>query len=221
LSMVDVMVRKSFKEHYAGGELDFGKNLLVVKVAGMFVTNFLQKEMEIIKKDKSELIILSLEDLYSHEINITPENSDAGFPVKFKGKCDRIDSLNGKTRVIDYKSGMVMPSELALKDWDLLLEGTKQDKIFQVLFYAYVFAKNQSDANKQVQAGIISFRNLSSGFMPVKTLGGVEIDDGVLTEFENVLQALTGELLDKKVPFSQTPNPDHCVYCPFVGICNR
>ncbi len=221
ISLSEVLIRKSFKKHYEGGELDFGKNLLVVKVAGMFVLNFLQKEISILKKDKSELFVLSLEDLYSYEIKIKPENSDVNYPVKFKGKCDRIDKLNGEIRIIDYKSGSVLSRDLVLKDWELLMEGTKQDKIFQVLFYAYVFMKNHRMDNKQVQAGVVSFRNLSAGFMPVKTPGGVEIDDDMLTEFENVLQTLTGELLDKKMPFSQTLNPDHCVYCPFVSICNR
>ncbi len=221
LPLVESLVRKSFKEEYEGGELDYGKNLLVVKVAEMFVSNFLQREMAILQKDKTELRILSLEDLYSCELEIKPENSDTSYPVKYKGKCDRIDSLDGTVRIIDYKSGSVLSRDLVLKEWDLLMGGNKQDKIFQVLFYAFVYSKNHISANHAVKAGIISFRNLSAGFMPVKTPEGDVIDQNVLDEFENSLRELTKRLLNTEMPFLQTSNPDHCVYCPFVAICNR
>jgi CRISPR/Cas system-associated exonuclease Cas4 (RecB family) len=221
LPQIEILVRKSFRDKYEGGELDYGKNLLVVKVAELFVTNFLQGEMAMLQKDKPELHIISLEEMYLGELEIKLENSDVAYPVKFKGNCDRIDSFGGTTRIIDYKTGNVKISDLTLKEWGMLNEGIKKDKVFQVLFYAYVYSKNQSNHTAPTKAGIVSFRNLSSGFMAVKTPEGEIIDQGVLKDFEIVLSKITKELLESSIPFSQTENPDNCTYCPFVGICNR
>ncbi len=218
---ITALVRKSFGDKYEGGELDYGKNLLVVKVAELFVTNFLYGEMAMLQKDKPELHIVSLEEMYLGELEIKLENSDVAYPVKFKGNCDRIDRLDGITRIIDYKTGNVKTYDLTLKEWEMLEEGIKRDKVFQVLFYAFVFSKNQLNPTSPIKAGIISFRNLSSGFMAVKTPEGETIDHGVLNEFEIVLSGITKELLERSTPFSQTENPDNCSYCPFVGICGR
>ncbi|NOX45426.1 MAG: hypothetical protein GXO89_00430 [Chlorobi bacterium] len=218
---IAALVRKSFGDKYEGGELDYGKNLLVVKVAEMFVTNFLHGEMAMLQKDKPELHIVSLEEMYLGELEIKLENSDVTYPVKFKGNCDRIDILDGITRVIDYKTGNVKTYDLTLKEWEMLDEGIKRDKVFQVLFYAFVFSKSQSNPTSLIKAGIISFRNLSFGFMAVKTPEGDMIDQDILNEFEIVLSEITKELLERSIPFSQTENPDNCSYCPFVGICGR
>ena len=53
------------------------------------------------------------------KIIATEQNLDAliaidgfDFPVRIHGQVDRIDELNGITRIIDYKSGMVTKAEL-------------------------------------------------------------------------------------------------------------
>ena len=36
------------------------------------------------------------------------------FPINFRGQPDRIDKLDGVTRIIDYKTGKILPSNLKL-----------------------------------------------------------------------------------------------------------
>ena len=55
-------------------------------------------------------------------------------------KIDRIDTYDGITRIIDYKTGLVNKSDVTISDWDLILSDYKNiAKAFQLLTYAYIF----------------------------------------------------------------------------------
>lgn len=83
-------------------------------------------------------------------------------PVLIKGNVDRIELRNGKLRITDYKTGRVDKANVILKDWQGLTSDIKNDKIIQVLAYAYMC---EDLANgKEMEAGIISFKNLKSDF---------------------------------------------------------
>jgi hypothetical protein len=84
--------------------------------------------------------------------------------VKIAGKVDRIELRNGKVRIVDYKTGKVEQKNVTLKSWTGLTEDIKNEKIIQILAYAFMY---QQEANgKEMEAGIISFKNLKSGFLP-------------------------------------------------------
>ena len=73
-------------------------------------------EKEQITQEKAKIKILSLEERLSSEIRVN--NST----VKINGIIDRIDLFNGKIRVIDYKSGLVNPTVLDIKNIDKINE---------------------------------------------------------------------------------------------------
>src|SRR5690606_38180288 len=99
-----------------------------------YVSNFLDLEMEAIKAG-NEIKILAIEADNEMEINI-PE---LGFPVKLKGKVDRVDEYNGTTRIVDYKTGKVEQNQVEIADWtDITTDYKKYSKSFQVLCYAYM-----------------------------------------------------------------------------------
>ena len=86
------------------------------------------------------------------------------FPVLIKGNVDRIEQRNGIIRIIDYKTGKVDKANVILKNWDGLIADIKNDKIIQVLAYAFMYENNANGL--PIEAGIISFKNLKSGFLP-------------------------------------------------------
>ena len=49
-SQSEFLVKDAFKKHYANGDIEFGKNLLIVKVAIQYILNFLEYETSSCKK---------------------------------------------------------------------------------------------------------------------------------------------------------------------------
>ena len=216
---VETMVKNVFRKEYKNGDVDFGKNLLIVRVANSFIKNFLNREIKFIKelqKNEDKIFIKLLEkDLDSNiSLNEIPD-------IKLIGKIDRIDRVGDTLRIIDYKTGRTEQKELTIKEWENLIYDTKHDKAFQLLTYAYIFQNSKLKTSDAVESGIISFRNLSSGFLKVKTPDSESITTKELDEFEIILKNLIEEILDKEIPFTQTDEVDNCEYCAFKSICYR
>jgi len=157
------LVIKHFKIQFKNGDISTGKNRLIYEVANRFVSNFLLKEKELLKDKKNKLKIIATEENLSAEITI--EGID--FPVKLHGQVDRVDELNGVLRIIDYKTGMVSSTNLRVPEFENLRD-EKHLKAIQVLLYAYLFTKSKNyNFNQPLEAGIYSFKNLNSGFLPI------------------------------------------------------
>ena len=194
-----------FKKEYKNGDISKGKNLLIFEVSKQFVTNFLNKEIELLKQNK-QLKIIDLEvDLSA---NIEVEGID--FPIRLIGQADRIDKLDGVLRIIDYKTGKVEQSSLNLvsknkNDWDLITKEYKYSKAFQVLLYGYMYAKtnNISFENQEIESGIISFKNLKAGFMKINKSSITNKD---MQTFEIELKKLLSEIFNKDIPFIENEN---------------
>ncbi len=157
------LVKKHFKIQFKNGDISTGKNRLISEVANRFVSNFLSKEKELLKDKKNKLKIIATEENLSAEITI--EGID--FPVKLHGQVDRVDELNGVLRIIDYKTGMVSSANLRVPEFENLRD-EKHLKAIQVLLYAYLFTKSKNyNFTQPLEAGIYSFKNLNSGFLPI------------------------------------------------------
>jgi hypothetical protein len=196
-------VIKHFKAIYNEGDFSKGKNLIIFEIAQRYISNFLNIEIASLK-DNNQIKILSIEadeaiDIYIEGIN---------FPIKLKGKVDRIDQLNGVTRVVDYKSGKVEQNKVEVVDWeDLITDYNKYSKSFQILCYAYMM--HQKNLIKlPIEAGIISFKNLNEGFLKFgkkesshsRTKNQLITED-TLNNFEIELKKLIVEICNSEIDF--------------------
>jgi hypothetical protein len=197
---IDSEVLNQFKLVYKEGEIKKGRNLLAFEVAKRNVSNFLNVELVSIKNGDA-IKILALEETFERTIN----HPNLPFPVLIKGNVDRIEERNGTIRIIDYKTGKVEKSSVTLKSWKGLTEDIKNDKIIQVLAYAYMF--EQEAKGKPIEAGIISFKNLKSGFLPFNYKEGKEgiaiINEAILSEYLEQIVLLLNEILNKSIPFEE------------------
>ena len=73
------------------------------------------------------------------------------FPIKLIGIVDRMDQFNGTLRIIDYKTGLIQPKQLRLKDWRALREDHDLAYLFQILIYSYVHADTISRYKESLQ----------------------------------------------------------------------
>ena len=182
-----------------------GKNNIVFEVAKRFIQNFISLEIKEIKNGR-EIIIKALEFKLSTHIAIKGIDSK----IKIYGEIDRIDTYDGITRIIDYKTGLVKKSDVTISDWNLMLSDYKKySKSFQLLTYAYLFINSsQGITFTDLETGIYSFRNLKEGFnkftfKPTSKAKDAKskIDTEIITEFEIQLKKLILEIHDINVPF--------------------
>ena len=198
--LLDDEVLNQFKLVYKEGEIKKGRNLLAFEVAKRNVSNFLKVELESIKNGDA-IKIIALEQTFAR----TLEHPSLPFPVLIKGNVDRIEERNGNIRIIDYKTGKVEKTNVSLKSWKGLTEDIKNDKIIQVLAYAFMFEKEAND--KPIEAGIISFKNLKSGFLPFTFKENKEeitvINEEILDNYLEQMVLLLNEILDVEISFEE------------------
>lgn len=199
-NLLDDEVLKQFKLVYKEGEIKKGRNLLAFEVAKRNVSNFLKMELDAVKNGDAVKII-ALEKTFERELN----HPNLPFPVLIKGNVDRIELRNGRIRIIDYKTGKVEKANVVLKSWNGLTQELKNDKIIQVLAYAFMFENEAGDIPMEV--GIISFKNLKSGFLPFSFKEDKELNLTVTNEIlKNYLEEivlLLKEILDVTIPFEE------------------
>lgn len=200
IKKIDEEVLRQFKIVYKEGEIKKGRNLLAFEVAKRNVFNFLKLELQEIENGDAVKII-ALEKTYERLL----EHPKLPYPVLIKGNVDRIEQRNGKIRIIDYKTGKVEGKEVALKQWDKLTDEIKNDKIIQVLAYAFMYETNSE--GQEIEVGIISFKNLKSGFLPFQfKIDKTEIsvvNEEISGNYIEQLVLLLNEILDKDIPFRE------------------
>ncbi|MCB2222055.1 MAG: PD-(D/E)XK nuclease family protein [Bacteroidetes bacterium] len=214
------LIRQSFEKHYPGGDIEHGKNLLIARVADTYVMNFLEHEKKWIRElghSGKSIRLEHLEAFFHRSYQLeTPEGS---LSIKLKGIFDRVDRVGDDVRIIDYKTGRVDPADLKVRDWERLTDDPSLEKSFQVLFYRYLYSSSNK-IPQPLRSGIISLRNLSTGFMEVVE---PDINDQKPQNdhFETVLHQILSDIYNADVPFRQTEDVKVCNYCPFKSLCNR
>jgi len=207
LKELDKIVKKQFKIIYNNGQFKSGKNLIVLEVAKKYISDFIKIEIESINKGDSIQIIGIEEDF---KVKFQSEKFKG--EINLKGQIDRIDNLNGKLRIIDYKTGKkIEKRELNLSNWgNLEMDHDKIKNWFQLLFYAYAY-NMVSNQNLPIEVGIISFKNLKSGLL--KFNFGTRFDntsiisDDILKNYKILLENILAEIMDSNISFVEKKLP--------------
>ncbi|MCQ0110913.1 PD-(D/E)XK nuclease family protein [Zhouia amylolytica] len=200
---IDGTITAFFDKEYKGGDYSRGKNLISYHIAKRYVANFIAFEKTRLASGQ-QIKILANEIYFKTAITIDGLN----FPIHLKGIVDRVEEVDGVINIIDYKTGKVTQRDLEIVEWSNLTDDYKYSKAFQVLCYAYMMSKKNRDT-KEMQAGIISFKNLNEGVLKFTKKdkpgrGAVKqhlITSEFLTAFEIQLKALIIELFNEEESF--------------------
>lgn len=199
-------VIRHFKDVYKEGDITKGKNLIIFEIAKRYVSNFLNMEIKDLNAGNTIKIIAIEAD---NEIPI--DIPELAFPVNLRGKVDRVDEYNGTTRIIDYKTGRVDQSSVEIVNWeDITTDYKVYSKSFQVLSYALMMTSSKK-INLPIEAGIISFKNLTQGFLKFSKKdkpGAYAKKESLITHetldsFKSELKQLIIEICTSHIPFTE------------------
>jgi len=199
LKIKDKIVDKNFQKIFNLGNLNKGKNLIIVETAKRYIENFLKKEIKDIQEG-NEIKILAVEKKFETVVDLSNELNN----IKIRGKIDRIDSVNGITRVIDYKTGgQIKQTDLNIKQYEDIFKEKKYSNIFQLLFYCLAI-EDDKKYNFPFETGIISFRNLHAGALKTKFIDKTNlVTSEKIKEYKTELAILINEVIDVDTPFTE------------------
>ncbi|MBU1009800.1 MAG: PD-(D/E)XK nuclease family protein [Bacteroidetes bacterium] len=208
-------VIEAFRQEHKLSMVETGKNRLLAEVVNRFVKQFLQLELERIKKDNMRITIESLEEELKTSI------IHQGQPVLIKGTPDRIERRDGVLSIIDYKTGKVETKHLTIKQWEEAITDSNKAKALQLGMYILLYCKNfPMAASWKVEGEILAFKDIQSRFQPV-SFPENETAEGISQQIELQLSILFDELFDEAVPFQQTNDVKKCTFCEFMVLCSR
>ena len=204
------VLKKGFKNEIASG-----KNKLIVTVAIEQIKTFLINHIEFLKSHQLQIIDLEV------ELNDTLfiSNGEQNMGVKLRGFADRIDIVDGITRIVDYKTGQVNPTELKGDEQSLTVDGSKE-KWFQLMMYAWFLNRKQTYSLPFV-SGIYSLRQRESELLPASFNKNDLIDADALKQFELFLKDILSEMFNPEKEFVPTNKKEHCRYCQFAPLCGK
>lgn len=193
---------------------------IILKVIEQYALKILEHDASI-----APFVIKELEHkdkyapLFSFELDGKEEQ------VRLMGIIDRVDTINGKTRIVDYKTGK---DSLAFKDFEGLFSDdvkSQNKALLQTLFYTLVYEKCNNVQG--VEPHLYTVKDFSKGsiFNKKSKSEHIELIDENLIEFKSKMELKMKEkfteLFNPEVPFRQTDNLDACKYCDFKVICQR
>lgn len=175
-----------------------GMNYIHKEIAKRVVRNIVEYDLKLVKNG-SALEILDLEKEINCDFFLDENQNDK---ISFYGFIDRIDRLDGITRVIDYKTAK--PKKLTVN-----LGKNKEEKLPELFFnddykqalqlsiYKYCI-KNVLNINPDnIETAIWSFAEVNNG--PQK-LNFIDIED---SEVEDSIRNLIFEILNPEIPFEE------------------
>ena len=215
LACYENLIKEEFLFHFKGDESAFssGKNLLSYSMAIELTNRILLKEKEFLLAQKEAVFIEYIEVKLFAEVAIEFEGKTRQVPIK--GIIDRIDSIGGKIRLIDYKSGRLKTDDVQLKkipeDNNLLtyFHGTKH--AVQLLMYCYLFKQNFGSYPDK--AAIVSLVNITEG--PFILNSTTQQINEIMDLFPSFIEQFTTAVFDTEVPFEHKSKfgTSYCLYC--------
>ena len=197
-----------------------GFNSIIASVIDTMISRFLDNEHNIVKENS--LRILCTEKELSFHLN----------NVELHGFADRIDLLNDKLRVIDYKTGSVNPYDVSISANAKQLQDM-HDKSIQLIMYKYLFIKMLNSntlgldealiahiEQENIVPGIIALQKMSNGVFELK-VNNADLANDFEAQCDIMFEQLISDIFDKNNPFTQTDDTKVCGYCGFRNICKR
>ena len=217
----EVLRRTFMKQHFKGRireELE-GRNIIIFRVMLRYLKKIIQRDHAI-----APFELVSAEHDYRRDLKL--EVGNKSLEISLGGKIDRIDRVNGKLRVIDYKTGQTVQNFTTLESlFDRELT-SRNGAAMQILFYSWLVGDTYP--GEEVMPGLYTMKGLfEQEFDPAlkmtsrKSAGRIislkDHEESFISQLKEVLQ----KLYDPEIPFVQRADDKVCSYCDFAELCQR
>lgn len=210
LDQLPTYMEQAFKELYSGGRNTEGRNRFLYSVAEAQLSHILKNE--IAHLEGGERLTINAVEETIHDYPLLEG-------VNLKGKIDRVDTLDGSLRIIDYKTGKLEKKDITYHDGDEQMPG----KWLQLMWYALLYARKLPATHSPLptlRVGIYPLRNLRSDVKLATWNDSEEIKGEQLDNFESLLREKAEELMNPAIAFTATPSSTACAFCPVKNYCN-
>ena len=201
LDHIPQLVKRGLLEELPGQETHRGKYVLIQKVIERYLHHFLEQEKALL--ESKSIRVLSLEQQYKTHLNKEKTRL-------LKGTLDRVEEVDGKIRIADYKTGKLILSELEYQGIGEDLREEKSQKRFQLLCYALLY----KDATGHIpdQVGIYPIKDKGAGLQSLFERQGrnktsVRLEEKEIEAFRVFLNVLIDEIMDPEIPFIENLDP--------------
>jgi CRISPR/Cas system-associated exonuclease Cas4 (RecB family) len=184
--------------------------------------------LKILRADKTlaPYEILHLESVFSFPVSI----SSGGFDIVVLtgGKVDRIDLIQGVTRIVDYKTGSVAEKITSIEDLFADTRKKDTDAWLQTLLYCEAYQVNNKGS--VVRPSVYKVRKLTSASdndrlkIKVDSRSEIAVDNYQLVRdgFIKNLNEVIADIFSVNEPFIMTDDiRGKCSYCPYRRLCIR
>lgn len=203
--LVEVMNEAIIKLNHQTDFYEKGMNYIHKSIAERVVRTILEVDKKLIA-DGNTLEILSVEGNFENiDYYLNEEKTDK---VSFYGFIDRIDRLNGKLRIIDYKTAKT--KNLLIKEAKKEEEAEKLEQLFfrddykqamQLCVYAYAVLNEKKYPDNFVECGIWSFAEANKGVQNLQIYGEDEITNQSLVSPMKWIKNVIVEILNPASDF--------------------
>lgn len=204
---MDSVLRRIISEEMRNRWIKTGINQMNIQIIETLLDKFLKLDQSFIEEqieNKNSFEIVKLEEALSrtYEMDIDGEL----VKVKLKGFADRIDKVDNRLRIIDYKTGKV--DKLTKVEVEKVFEDSSWSKALQLLMYQAMY-DNFSDPNLEV--GIVGFRDLAKYFQKIQLKKEDKAD--VANLFSQGLEELLKKMFFDEEEIVHNPKSKWCKFC--------
>lgn len=194
-----------------------GFNLIVRQIIKSYIRNLIRTD-----GNAGSFNIVNLEMRYTTIIPLSVEGR--ALSVQVGGTIDRVERIDGRIRIIDYKTGTVKKNFSTLESLFDGEEKARNDAVFQVLMYSMVY--HLLNPESTVVPGLCFVRgsnaeNFSYNIHYGEKKKALESYQEIKADFEKLLLHHLSRLFNTREPFTQTSNLQICGTCPYAVICRK
>jgi len=196
---------KTLRKNLAVKFNDHGGSIILKGIIKKTLERFIQYEIERIKEN--DIFIMGLEEKVFTEIEVDDQK------FKIKGRIDRVEEIDRRYNIIDYKTGFIKkPNKNQSPEFALSREGIRNKmKSLQLPLYIYLYSKGHDINTANISSQIFNIRN------PYEEN---TIDNSNMDIFMNGLRYILKEITNPNKPFTPDNSADnYCKHCPFDLIC--
>ena len=218
---VEEVMRLTFLEkHFRGrkGARIEGRNIIIMQVMLAYIRKIISTDLRL-----APINLLSTEATYEREFRPA---GWTGKGIRLGGLIDRVDRVDGRIRIIDYKTGSAettFNSIEALFDPEL---SSRNGAALQTILYCWL--AEESFPGDDLTPGLYIMKAMYGrefdprfGMGPGRGKQSLESFGQVRDSFLEMLEKTLAGLFDPGLRFHQTRVESRCRYCDFAALCSR